>query len=533
MSGVGVAAPPEPREDPAPATTAVAGSGGAEASATISRRLIRGSSLLLGGRLFGLGGRFVIHLLIARTLSTTDFGAWAYALSVASFLTGCADLSLNRVVSRFTSIYHHREDHARLAGTIVLVVATVLLISAVFIAAVHAFPEAIGGLVRQEQRPLALLLLLVFLVPLESLDALFIALFAAFGKPRMIFLRRYLLTPVIQLAVVTLMIARDAGVVFLAWGYLAGTLLGTAISASLLFGVLRREGLLRAFRPTRILVPARELFSFSLPLVTSDAVVMANKSAGTLFLGYYFGMDEVALFQVVMPLALLNLVVMQSFGLLYVPSSSRYFADGDIDGINALYWKTAVWITVLSFPVFAVLFAASTPLTVLFYGSRYEASGIILSILVVGQYVQASQGFNGATLKVVGKIRYLVVINLAAALAAVLLTVALVPRFGAVGAALALSGAVIFHNALKQVGLDRATGCGWWSAEARRTYLLILLGIGALLGLRLVAAGNAAILLGGAVAVSVALLAATRETLMIGDAFPELRRFRFLRRIVA
>jgi len=64
-------------------------------------------------------------------------------------------------------------------------------------------------------------------------------------------------------------------------------------------------------------------------------------------------------------------------------------------------------------------------------------------------------GFNGLTLKVLGKLRYVVTINLLAAAVNVLINLLLIPRFGALGAAVGTAGTMVVHNILKQ----RITSC--------------------------------------------------------------------------
>ena len=497
-----------------------------------ARKHIRGSSLLLSGRFFALGGKFVAQLLVVRYLSTSDFGAWAYALSAIAFLGGFAHLSLDRSVSRFASIYHQRKDYGRFFGTILLVTATVLVTGLLFVVALYTFPEQFARLIDKEAQPLTLLLILIFLVPLEALDALFIAIFATFSHPRAVFFRRYVLAPVIQLSVVGLLIVRGAGVTFLAYGYLVGTLVGVVISAWMLMTLLRQEGLLQSFSLRGVVWPTRELFSFSVPLMSSDWLAALNQSAGTLVLGYFYGTEQVAMFRVVMPVAVLNQLVLQSFTLLYVPSASRLFARDDYPGINDLYWRTAAWVAVLSFPVFAFTFVAATPLTVLFFGERYESSGLILAVLAVGQYTQASLGFNSTTLKVIGKIRYVVVINILASLVSIALTLLLVPAFGALGAAFALSGTMVLHNLMKQVGLRMATGFSLMDRRYAGAYALILCGGGALLTLQLLGSQSAFLLFPAAALASVVVFAFTKNTLRIGEVFPELRRIPLLRPIV-
>jgi MFS superfamily sulfate permease-like transporter len=83
--------------------------------------------------------------------------------------------------------------------------------------------------------------------------------------------------------------------------------------------MLRKTGLLARFDPRRIDWPVRETFSFSIPLLTTDAVYILRSSAIVILLEFFRGTQGVAEFKAVIPLAGLSLVVMQSFKFLYTP----------------------------------------------------------------------------------------------------------------------------------------------------------------------------------------------------------------------
>jgi O-antigen/teichoic acid export membrane protein len=501
------------------------------AGGDVVNKQIRGSSLLLVGKLLSIGAKLGAQVLVVRHLSLADYGAWAYALAAIGMLGAFAHLSLDKTVSRFTSIYHQQRQIDLFFGTIVLVIGTVLVTGVLFVAGVYLLPGLFLSMTGGDQQSLALLLILIFLVPLEAIDTVLISIFATFGRARAIFLRRFVITPAVQLSVVLLLILLDADIVFLAFGYLAGALTGVGIAIWLLYQILRDNGLLGDLRTSGIKVPARELFSFSFPLMTSDWAAALTQASGVLVMGYFYSTEQVAFFRVVVPIAVLNQLVIKSFHALYVPSAARMFARSDLEGVNSLYWRTSIWIAVLTFPLFAATFAAATPLTVLLFGERYAESGLILAVLAIGQYVQASFGFNGATLKVLGKVRFLVAINLAAVVANLILAVLLVPPFGALGAAVTMSVTMVLHNVFKQFGL-RAAHIGAFDRSYMSPVRIICTAAAVLLVVRLFFGSSSVILVAAAVLVSGVVVLSTKRVLRIHEVFPEVRRIPALRALL-
>ncbi|HUR37297.1 MAG TPA: oligosaccharide flippase family protein, partial [Terriglobales bacterium] len=264
----------------------------------------------------------------------------------------------------------------------------------------------------------------------------------------------------------------------LAAGYLAASAGGVFISSVILAAELRRQGVLHDFRLRDVSFPFKDIFSFAIPMLTTDLVIIAMHSADALMLGYFYGTTEVGIFRVILPLAMLNRTVMTSFAMLYTPTASRLFARNDIAGINQLYWRTTIWLCALTFPLFAATFALSTPLTVLFFGERYVEAGPLLAILAFAYYVDSAFGFNGVTLKVLGCYRRIVTINLLAAVINVAICLLLIPRFGALGAAWGTAISVLIFNVMKQVAMGRVHPIA--SFAPRYATYFVLLGAAAL-----------------------------------------------------
>jgi len=506
-------------------------SAGQKPSGDIAQKQIRGSSLLLSGRLLSTGVNFAAQVLIVRYLSTSDYGAWAYALSIVVFLQTLAPLGLDRAMSRFIPIYHERHEYNKVFGTMLLVVGTILVVGSMFVALFFGFPGAFARLVHDQEQPLNLLFILIFLAPLESLDAMLVDLFASFSNPRAIFFRRYVLAPSLRLSVVLLLMLRKSGAEVLAYGYVAASAFGLLLYGWVLLRMLRRNGLLEKFHLRQVQVPAREVFSFTIPLLTSDLVTVTMHTSAVLLLGYFHDLSTVAFFRVALPIALFNKLVINSFTTLYKPATARLFARNDYEAINRLYWNSAVWIAALSFPIFAATFSLAKPLTLFLYGANYAPSAAILALLSLGYYFDAALGNNGLTLKVLGKIRYVVTINFVICLASLGLHLLLIPRYGAFGAAISTTAAVILYNTLKQIGLRFVTGISVFDRQYAPFYLTLLAGAVGLLLVGFFTTPNIFVAAASAGLVSLVVLALSKKKLRVAETFPEIVRLPLLRLI--
>ena len=499
-------------------------------SVGIAREQIRGSSLFLIGNVLSLAITFVPHLVLVRYLSTDAYGHWSYALSLVAVGKTYA-LGFNEAMSRFVPIYHTKREPSKVLGSIVVVFSVTLLISGFLIGTFAAASHPILALLTKGKEPAGLLLILMFLVPLETASLLLMNLFACFGRSREIFWGRYIVPPALRAIAIGLVVLRHSELRVLAYAYLLVELIMIVPFGALMVYELRRQKLLRAL--TCIKLPIREIFNFSVPLMASNVVGLLGNSIPVLLLGYFHPMTTVAYYRVVLPAAVLTTMIPGNFMPLYIPSASRLFAKGDMSGVNHLFWETSVWMSVLAFPIFLTTACFARPLTTFMYGARYAPSAPILAILSIGYFFNVVFAFSGVTLKVLGKIRLMVILNIVTPIIIVVFNILLIPRYGALGAAIATAGGFIVQHFLRQLGLCRWGG-GISFFEKRFTSFFLVLGSSALslYMIQLFTPNNIYIALALAFAISVFVLMLVKNHLKIAETFPEIVRLPIVGRLL-
>ncbi len=495
----------------------------------LGREHIRGSSLLLLGRVLSIVFTLATQVLIVRALSVADFGAFAYALAIVTAARTLLSLGQGKMLSRFLSIYEEERDYPRMFGSLALATGTILTLSVVLLGGLALFGQGVIAATVGSSSAVDIVLIVLLLAPLEALDACFVSVFAVFAKPTAIFVRRYLLTPVLRLVVVVALIATGSGVVFLAIGYVLTLLVGIGVYVAIFVKILNERGELQHLRPRTLKLPWKAVFAFSLPALTTEAVLVSMSTGSVVILGAFWGVAEIARYRAVFPAARLNQFVFSSFVTLFVPMASRLFARGDREGMRDTYWNTAIILAVLSFPVFALTVGFAPAVTVTLFGERYADSGQVLAVLALGYYFNVALGFNTYTLTVFGRIRFLVAVNIGMAALNVGLCFLLVPRLGAVGVAVANCVTLIVQNVCNQIALAGTIG----SAVIDRRYVVPYLVVAAaalsvwLFGTLLRPGILVAVVVSAAV--SLVVLLATRNWLELAGTFPALTRVPVIR----
>lgn len=499
-------------------------------AADATTRQIRGSSLLLFGRFGSIAVTLIVQVIIVRYLSQGEYGAFAWATSIVALIESVITLGLDRSVSRFTPIYHEDGDYPRVLGTVWLAFLSIVSLGIAAILLLIGLTQVAGVQLIEDELAVAILLVLVAMAPLGALDHLMQILLSVFASARAIFVRRYVLGPILKLAAVLAVVWAGAGVIGLAVGTVIAGILGVLLYVTILVRIVREERERNPFSLREIKVPARELFAFSLPLLSTDVTYVVRNTLDAVILANAHGTTEVALLRAVQPTARLNQLVFMTFGLLFVPLASRLFARERTGELDDLYWQTATWQAVMSFPVFALTFSLAEPLAVVLFGDEYAASGQVLAILSIGYYLNAALGQNSLMLRVFGNVRYLVVGNLLAAVLNLGLALLLIPPLGAGGAAIALAVSLVAINIYNQIGLATHTSVRGFHPAALRVYLTIALTAGLLL---VISTAAVPVLLQGAAAAigTIAVLWLNRDALRLAGTFPELARIPFVRRL--
>jgi O-antigen/teichoic acid export membrane protein len=126
-------------------------------------------------------------------------------------------------------------------------------------------------------------------------------------------------------------------------------------------------------------------------------------------------------------------IVLSSVNQIFSPTIADLYAREQHDLLSRMYQTLTKWIIGLTVPLAAVIMMFSLPIMRIF-GHDFEPGWIVLVIGTIGQLVNVGVGSSGTLLYMTGRHRHLIWIQACVALMTVILNVALVPRWGIVGA---------------------------------------------------------------------------------------------------
>jgi O-antigen/teichoic acid export membrane protein len=189
------------------------------------------------------------------------------------------------------------------------------------------------------------------------------------------------------------------------------------------------------------------LLHIAVPLFVTGVMASVAGNGDTLVLGAFHYVD-VGTYTASLTFARLVQVGIAATAYIFLPVASGFLARGDRRAVRLTYVTVTKWLTVVSLPLFVVfVFLPSSSLD-LVYGPNYAAIVLPLQVVVAGAFVGTLLGPAAMAQVASGQARLVAVNSVVAGAVDIAVALALVPPYGAAGAAAAWAVANVLYSAL-------------------------------------------------------------------------------------
>jgi len=179
----------------------------------------------------------------------------------------------------------------------------------------------------------------------------------------------------------------------------------------------------------------------------------------TFALGAWGTLVDVGIFNAATRVATLVSFVLVAVDNISAPTFAELYRAGNLPSLARTARNTIVLMLLLAAPVLAVIVIAPKFIMGVF-GPEFRAGGWVLVTLALSQAVSVVAGSVGSLLMMSGHERQVRDSNAVAAIACAGLSVALVPKYGAMGAAVAVTVSLVARNAYELVMVRKYLGIG-------------------------------------------------------------------------
>ncbi len=201
-------------------------------------------------------------------------------------------------------------------------------------------------------------------------------------------------------------------------------------------------------------VSSGSLWKSALAMAVAVGMNQINNNADILMIGVFWPADDVGLYRIAYQISMLCAFGLQISSIVFSPSYARLYRQGDLDRLQGLLTRGALISTGLALVLALPWFFFGEFLTGWLFGPDFTASWPTTMILIAAQIMNASFGPIGMLMHMTGFERYVARFMILAAATNLTLNLALIPLFGAFGAAAATFVTFAFWNS----GL-------WWMAR--------------------------------------------------------------------
>lgn len=389
-------------------------------------------ALFIGSVLSGLAA-YGTRMVLTRALSVTEYGLFYGVFSFVSFFLLFRDFGLPTAIIKYVADFHAKKEYNKLKTSIVSVTLVQFTSSVLITILLFVFADLVA--ISYFKEPKAALLLKLFVI------YIFTSLFAILLKAILMGFRSKFF-PFFELVKNVANLLFLLVVAPLSFGVLL-PLFGQIFSWVIMIGIcvylLKYHFRFFDHRLTSIKSSTKLMFSFGLPVMLATIGYQVIGQIDTLFLVYLRTLDEVGIYNTVLPASLVFLLFGKSVADTIFPLFAEMWAKHEHakiqQGVNEVYKYGFI----LSAPVLLFFFVYARLFLEISFGLVYGMGAQAFQILLVGILFYTLVVINNHILTAIGKPAITTKIVLGSAVLNIVLNIIFILPFGMGGAALATS----------------------------------------------------------------------------------------------
>jgi O-antigen/teichoic acid export membrane protein len=410
------------------------------------KTIVQGSGIAFVGRVGVMLLNVLLQWMLARAFGSVVVGNLSLGLTVVSLASVVVLFGLHRGVLRYVAHYAGLDDQERMAGALItalrIYAVTALVITIAILLGSGFLAETVFGKPELER----IFLILALSVPCLALSTILSSYLQA--------LKRIHDKVIIELLEPLLNILGIGFVLYVASVPERGApyvLAGSSILTALLAVVLVwRQYPFRGRDSGRPILQTRTMLDFSWPLLLTAVLARTNAQSETLVLGALTTSDQVGIYFVAFKAISFIAVFLNALDVIFAPMISSLYARGDRGEMDRLYKTVTRWAFTASMPIFLIMFVWSSEVLSLF-GDDFVAGSGVLRVLALSQIFWVLSGPCGWMLTMTGHPRFNLLNMLLTLGIALGLDFLLIPRYGAMGAAIGGAVSIVGVNTLRLV----------------------------------------------------------------------------------
>lgn len=404
--------------------------------------MLRSSFATFAIRGFAAGATFVMHLLIARLLGASGTGLFFLSLAIMRGGVEVGRFGQHQSIIRFVAPLLDQGDRPAAARFVAAGTVTTFWISLATSAAIClACLTVMPALFPERQDVWTLTAVFSWAAVPLSVSCIQAGVAQAFGRPAMASVLEVALVPAVaSLGFLAVALATEPSLDALVWIYMAASAGVTVYGWLLVRRWLAERGRMRR-------AEAGELLRVGSSLLVVNGARYVVQNAPLLILGMIAVLDDAGVFSVAHRLSLAVSILLTAVNNVMFARFAVAWRKGERDRLEQELQSSALLLIAMGLPVILILAVFRTEILGLL-GDDFERGGMLLLILLAGQLVNLLTASTSAVLAMTGNERALRRNSLISGATSLVVSLVLIPIWGDVGAAIAISAAIAIQNGM-------------------------------------------------------------------------------------
>ncbi|HME87421.1 MAG TPA: oligosaccharide flippase family protein, partial [Candidatus Nanoarchaeia archaeon] len=292
--------------------------------ATYTKKLVRGSAIILFMSVFGSFLGFLARILLARNLSTTEYGLFYAVFAFVSFFLFFRDFGLNQALAKFIPGFIIKKEYNKIKTAIVSVFTVQLISTTIFGVLLYVFSDFLAAHYFKDAAASFILKVFILYVLFSMAFMLLVSILQGFQRI-IVYSSAESLRSILMLGMIFFLFTKGLGIAAPTYGFAISYILVVAIFIPYFLSIFH----FFSYKIVDFKNMTKKLFAFSLPVLLTSIGARAIARMDTLVLTYFVSLDQVGIYNVAMPIALLLLFFADAVSSVSLPLISELHARKD------------------------------------------------------------------------------------------------------------------------------------------------------------------------------------------------------------
>ena len=396
-----------------------------------TKKAIKGFSIVFFISIISAFVGYLIRIVLARNLSVAEYGLFFSVFTMISFLAIFNNLGVPEALVKFVSEFLVKKKFNQIKSLIIISFLAQVLTGFILAIVLFFLSNFLAKTYFKTQLAVPVILWFILILFLYNLRTLVKNIYQAFQR-MVTYALMYLIENILILVIILFFLIFRKGIFIAIYSHILAYVIILIFFTAGLFKVFN-------FLEHKFIVKKKDvkgLFKFGLSIMFKGLGAVIILYTDTLILTYFRSLEEVGIYNVVVPTVMMLMFFTNSIAAVIFPMVSELWTRKKKDYLVKGLEMLEKYSFVIIMPTAIILFAFSRIILSLMFGQAYASGSTAMQVLLIGIIFLSIYSIYQAAMAGIGKPEIPTKVYLQGALLNFLLNLLVIPKLGMIGAAI-------------------------------------------------------------------------------------------------